>query len=99
MIVLAKIGGLECKLSVGEGNQSIKWLGGAILSYVTELNLASAAGLEGAVVTAMKNLRGDLMNPNDRISDHVEDDGCVRVIAEVFDRFFPINTGVDLMDS
>lgn len=62
------------KISCGDGQQSIKWLASVVQSRIKDNQLfRNNFEEENFLVTEIRNAEGELLNPDDRIFEHVVD--------------------------
>lgn len=75
-------------INVGSGKQSFKWLASVIQARLKEdSTLRSTYDKDGCIVNAMKNMKGELINPMDLILEHADEDKSVDIIAEICSDF------------
>jgi len=84
-VVFATVNGDKLTpINVGSGRQTFKWLAAVIQSRLIEDSvLRLAYNSENCIISAIKNVKDELINPMDLILEHSDEDKKVNIIAEV----------------
>ena len=73
--VKVNVANKELIIKVGDGRQNFKWLAQTLQSRIKEFNiLRDEYQDEGIIITCLKNIKGELINPIDCIYEHVNID-------------------------
>jgi len=84
MRVIVKVKDTEINIPCGDGKQSFKWLSLVIQSRLKEnVQLRRKYDVEAFIVTEIRNIFGEMLNPKDLIQEHSGPSGLtVRAVVE-----------------
>ena len=87
MFVHAKVRDATVKISCGNGRQSFRWLGSVVQSRIKQYGvLKNKFEDENYIVTEIRNMDGQLLNPMDLLCEHADSDN-LNVVATVVSAF------------